>query len=827
MSERLPAAKKAKASASKEAPESDEDDEMSNGEDDDDDDDDDSESLEASENEKPEPVKRISRSTRMNAAPPAKPASKPAASATTTNRTTRKKKAVNPPKSPAVRHSSTRRQIKLEKAVESEDESEESDGESVTSSEDQPEIKIQRIIAVRSEPKRKWKQICSKINTSEIDSGSRWFQEDADGVDGKGFLNKHEERFLVKWADLSFLHCSWEKQADLKDQVDNVKAYMSTFFRKSHGGYFYDADERMDGEYFDPGFVQIERVLEVSPPDGWEEGKSAKKGKKGNAWGIIFDVDHPDYEDATGRQFLVKWGNTSYSDATYEYERDLILMDVDYESHVEAFLERGKKQPKSIMKKVFSLQEDERRRLYKIFGDRVKDDAAKEKRIEEFKKKLEEQEFRNGGKLRDYQAEGVSWLLANHVNKRSAILADEMGLGKTIQTAVYVEMINTVLHCRGPFLIVAPLSTIPHWQREFTGWTGLNTIVYHGSQKDREVIREFEFAFECDRPQGGVGINQRYLNKCHKRNSTRAERLWMTQVVITTPEMLVTDDFNELTAVEWELLVVDEAHRLKSHSSKLAQNLRDDRFVFKHTVLLTGTPIQNNMSELWALMNVIDPDTFDDCDEFMGRYDNMQSKERVDELHEVIRPYMLRRLKEDVEKSVPPKEETLIEVELTVLQKQYYRALYEKNVQFLHRDVKRALDGPSLNNLSMQLRKCCNHPFLLEGVEEMAKKGIELRTAKDEADFLAKASGKLVLLDKLLPKLKEGGHRVLIFSQFKIMLNIIEDYLTLREFKHERIDGSITGKKRQMAIDRFQSKVSTTEVPFVMLLSTRAGGVGK
>lgn len=232
------------------------------------------------------------------------------------------------------------------------------------------------------------------------------------------------------------------------------------------------------------------------------------------------------------------------------------------------------------------------------------------------------------------------------------------------------------------------------------------------------------------------------------------------------------------------------------------------------------------MNELWALMNVVDPDKFSDCDEFMEKYDNMQSKERVDELHELIRPYILRRLKEDVEKSVPPKEETLIEVELTLLQKQYYRALYEKNVKFLHRDVKKALDGPSLNNLSMQLRKCCNHPFLLEGVELKAKKGVKLETNRDEADFLAKASGKLVLLDKLLPKLQDGGHRVLIFSQFKIMLDIIEDYLSLRAFKHERIDGSITGKKRQNAIDRFQSKESAVP-PFVMLLSTRAGGVGE
>ena len=220
---------------------------------------------------------------------------------------------------------------------------------------------------------------------------------------------------------------------------------------------------------------------------------------------------------------------------------------------------------------------------------------------------------------------------------------------------------------------------------------------------------------------------------------------------------------------------------------------------------------------------------FDDVGEFLEKYGDMKSKERVDELHESIRPYILRRLKEDVEKSVPPKEETLIEVELTVLQKQYYRALYEKNVQFLHRNQKKALDGPSINNLAMQLRKCCNHPFLLRGVEE------ELRVSEDvpqddkkgEENFLVKASGKLVLLSKLLPKLRADGHRVLIFSQFKIMLDILEDYLDLGGFKHERIDGSITGKKRQMAIDRFQTDPKEgEESSFVMLLSTRAGGVG-
>jgi chromodomain-helicase-DNA-binding protein 7 len=170
----------------------------------------------------------------------------------------------------------------------------------------------------------------------------------------------------------------------------------------------------------------------------------------------------------------------------------------------------------------------------------------------------------------------------------------------------------------------------------------------------------------------------------------------------------------------------------------------------------------------------------------------------------------------------------LIEVELTMLQKQYYRALYEKNIPFLLRNCNKAMDiGPSLNNIAMQLRKCCNHPFLIEGVERKTRDslGTQLKDCKSEADFLVQASGKLVLLDKLLPKLKEGGHRVLIFSQFKIMLDIIEDYLRLRSFKAERIDGSITGRERQKAIDRFQTQGSM-ESSFIMLLTTRAGGVG-
>ena len=164
--------------------------------------------------------------------------------------------------------------------------------------------------------------------------------------------------------------------------------------------------------------------------------------------------------------------------------------------------------------------------------------------------------------------------------------------GKTLQTAAFVHLLVHRLHRPGPYLVVVPLSTISHWQREFINWTGLNTIVYHGSAEDRSNIRHHEFAYMKDRPDS-VGANTIYLNKCAP--AKKGGGPWMATVVICTPEMLTAEDSNELAAVNWEVLVVDEAHRLKNHNSKLATTLRKNLFSFNHKVLLTGTPIQNDM----------------------------------------------------------------------------------------------------------------------------------------------------------------------------------------------------------------------------------------
>ena len=354
----------------------------------------------------------------------------------------------SPFKSPAKRHSTRRRTVRTEVIVEesSEEESdleskdESADDESAGGSgaeegdEELDELKIQRIIASRTETRRRWREICSRMNTSEIENGSRWFQDwaategtaDDDGV--------FEERFLVKWSDLSYLHCSWESQDDLVSQVDNAKSYLTTFFRKSVNGLLFDADERGDGEFFDPSYVQIERVLEIAEDDDDEDDEDADGAAAGAeedtanklAHGIIMDKDHPDYESGTGRQFLIKWGNTQYSDSTYEFERDLILAEADYEEHVKAFEERSAKPTKKEMTKVFKHQEEQRRRLYKIFGEKgVK--GSQEDKIAEYQKKMEAHVFANGGQVRDYQAEGISWMISNYINNRSSILADEVG----------------------------------------------------------------------------------------------------------------------------------------------------------------------------------------------------------------------------------------------------------------------------------------------------------------------------------------------------------------------------------------------------------------
>jgi hypothetical protein len=211
------------------------------------------------------------------------------------------------------------------------------------------------------------------------------------------------------------------------------KQQLTRFFRKSQNGLLYDADARCDGDYFDPGWVQVDRVLEVHlPEDGGDypaitlESEDAHRPED---YGIVFDKSDEGYEEGTGRQFLIKWVNLGYTEATYEFERDLILKDVEYKSHVKAYLKRSSKPHKSDIRDALKKGEALRRQLYKTFGDSSPIEQSKrDVEVEKFKANLQSEVHKNGGQLRDYQAEGVTWMISNYVNNRGFILADEMGL---------------------------------------------------------------------------------------------------------------------------------------------------------------------------------------------------------------------------------------------------------------------------------------------------------------------------------------------------------------------------------------------------------------
>ncbi|ORX92777.1 hypothetical protein K493DRAFT_263097 [Basidiobolus meristosporus CBS 931.73] len=504
-----------------------------------------------------------------------------------------------------------------------------------------------------------------------------------------------------------------------------------------------------DDHAFNPAFLKIDRII--------DEGEIA--------------VEETDEESV---YFLVKWCGTPYDQSTWEKKEDVLKIDPQ---KVEEFHQRRLISPARPEKPT-------PRPPKSRFG------------------KLEQSPlFKHSHQLRPYQLEGLNWLLFCWFNHQSCIMADEMGLGKTVQSVSFLYEVFRTYNVQGPFLVVAPLSTIPHWEREFKGWTEMNAIVFHGSATARNLIVDSEFYFKD--ASGEVIPN-----------------FFKFDVVITTYEMITSGSL-QLAPIQWRVAVFDEAHRLKNKSSKVLEMLKT--YHLEHRLLLTGTPLQNSMHELFSLLNFLQPDRFYDERAFIHEYGSLKTSNEVDKVQKLLKPLMLRRFKEDVETSIPMKEETVIEVELTSIQKKWYRAILEKNFTWLKKGTKgNSYAGPSLINVVMELRKCCMHPYLIQGAEERISQELNISTSEEHLKHMIEASGKLVLVDKLLKKLKDGGHKVLIFSQMTRCLDILAEYLRAREYGFERIDGSVRGEMRQAAIDRF----SATDDSFVFLLCTRAGGVG-
>ncbi|OBZ68412.1 ISWI chromatin-remodeling complex ATPase ISW2 [Grifola frondosa] len=374
------------------------------------------------------------------------------------------------------------------------------------------------------------------------------------------------------------------------------------------------------------------------------------------------------------------------------------------------------------------------------------------------------------GMMRSYQLQGLNWLVSLHHNGLNGILADEMGLGKTLQTISFLSYLKHYLNIHGPHLIVVPKSTLQNWSREFGRWTpDVSTVLLTGSKEERADI-----------------IANRLIPQDF-------------DVLITSYEICLIEK-SALKKFSFEYIVIDEAHRIKNVDSILSQ------------------------IELFALLNFICPEIFSDYadldsflhkDEAEAEDDEEKSKKVVEALHKILRPFLLRRVKSDVEKNLLPKKEINIYVGLTEMQRKWYRSVLEKDIDAVNGLTGKKEGKTRLMNMVMQLRKVTCHPYLFDGAEP----GPPYTT--DE--HLIDNCGKMVILDKLLKTMKAKGSRVLIFSQMSRMLDILEDYCLFRSYKYCRIDGGTAHDDRIVAIDEFNKPDSEK---FIFLLTTRAGGLG-
>jgi len=408
-----------------------------------------------------------------------------------------------------------------------------------------------------------------------------------------------------------------------------------------------------------------------------------------------------------------------------------------------------------------------------------------------------------GGSLKQYQIHGLEWLVSLYNNNLNGILADEMGLGKTIQTISLITYLMERKKVNGPFLIIVPLSTISNWVNEFIRWAPtVITVVYKGDPTQRRNISS--------------------LLKTGKFN-----------VLLTTFEYVIRDK-SCLAKIRWRYMIIDEGHRMKNHHCKLTYIL-NTFYIAPHRLLLTGTPLQNKLPELWALLNFLLPAIFKSVTTFeqwfnapfatTGEKVELNQEETlliIRRLHKVLRPFLLRRLKKEVESQLPDKVEYIIKCDMSALQKVIYHHMKTRGV-ILTDDENSKKGAKTLMNTIMQLRKICNHPFIFQDIEEKLSIHLGYPSGIINGPDIYRASGKFELLDRILPKLKQTGHRVLMFCQMTSLMTVMEDYFVFKNFKYLRLDGGTKAEDRGDMLKVFNAKDADY---FIFLLSTRAGGLG-
>jgi chromodomain-helicase-DNA-binding protein 1 len=542
-----------------------------------------------------------------------------------------------------------------------------SSGEGVTLVTDEPSSEIiEKVLKVRFGRKDATGPSTTIYNIDEFgDPNANYNGDDETQPDG-------EEQFLIKWKNWSHLHNTWESRSSLQQAHVKSSRILENFL-KQHEQTRLWRRENLNMDEIE--LFECQQELNDTALAGYQRVERIVAHEKNREQENTYD-------------YLCKWDGLQYSDCTWE---DGNLIGKRFQIGIDEYNARLTQQAEDLQ-----LQQQQQQQQQQTSSGRKKMVITRPRftpiTVQPLYLAPEETEF----KLRDYQLEGLNWLAHSWCKQNSVILADEMGLGKTIQTISFLSYVFEEHGVHGPFLIVVPLSTVQGWQQEFRRWAPLmNTVVYIGDMISREKIRHFEMY---------ASGNKKQL-KFH--------------ALLTTYDFLLKDS-KYLSSINWSVILVDEAHRLKNDDSMLYRTLI--QFESQHRILITGTPLQNSLKELWSLLHFIMPNYFDDWNHFDSKYSSLLTTndtslvKRSSELHKELEPFLLRRVKRDVEKSLPAKVEQILRVEMTRLQKQYYKWILTRNYRALTNERGGSL--PSFINIMMELKKCANHAFFVKRDDE-------------------------------------------------------------------------------------------------------------